>query len=233
LVEFARTYFPLYFQGALIGIGLTILAMLGSVAIGLVGALARIARQPLPRTAASTYVAIFRGVPPLVLLYILYFGLPAWAQEMQIGWLVAAVGPLNNRLLAATVAFAINSGAYSTEILRASINSIESDQFEAARSLGMSYPMSLRRIILPQALRIAFPPLGNEFIVVLKGTSLASVIGVTELMRSAQQAAAATFQNLTAYLFAAVFYVLLVALLQLAIGILERVLSRGRQAHAT
>jgi len=229
LLEFAQTYFPLYLSGAVVGITLTVAGMVGSVAIGVIGALARLSRHSIPRSIATAYVAIFRGVPPLVLLYIFYFGLPAWAQQMQIGWLVAALAPLNNRLLAATLAFAINSGAYSTEIIRASINSIESDQFEAARSLGMSYVLSLRRIILPQALRIAFPPLGNEFIIVLKGTSLASVIGVTELMRTAQQAAAATFENLTAYSFAAVFYVLLVAILQIVIGMLERILARGRR----
>jgi polar amino acid transport system permease protein len=231
LLEFARAYFPFYLSGAGVGIALTLVAMIGSVAIGIVGALARVSRHSVPRAIATVYVAVFRGVPPLVLLYIFYFGLPTWAQEMQIGWLISLLAPLNNRLFAATLAFAINSGAYSTEIVRASINSIESDQFEAARSLGMSYVLSLRRIILPQALRIAFPPLGNEFIIVLKGTSLASVIGVTELMRSAQQAAAATFENLTAYSFAAMFYIVLVAVLQIFVAMLEHVLGYGRRVR--
>jgi His/Glu/Gln/Arg/opine family amino acid ABC transporter permease subunit len=227
VIEFPQAYFALYLQGAAIGIGLTVAAMIGSVVIGLLGALARISDKPLPRAIGTVYVAIFRGVPPLVLLYIIYFGLPAWAQQMKFESLVQLLAPLNNRLFAATLAFAINSGAYSTEILRASINSVGTDQFEAARSLGMSRTTSLRRIILPQALRIAFPPLGNEFIIVLKGTSLASVIGVTELMRNAQQAAAATFENLTAYSFAAVFYIALVVLVQVAVGSLERFLGLG------
>jgi glutamine transport system permease protein len=80
VIEFAQTYFALYLQGAAIGIGLTVAAMIGSVVIGLLGALARISDKPLPRAIGTVYVAIFRGVPPLVLLYIIYFGLPAWAQ---------------------------------------------------------------------------------------------------------------------------------------------------------
>lgn len=228
LLDFARTYFPLYLRGAGVGISLTFAAMAGSFVIGLMVALARTSSIAILRALAAAYVAVFRGVPPLVLLYVLYFGLPAWAQSTGSDWLIALFTPLDNRLLAATLAFAVNSGAYSSEILRASINAVEPDQFEAARSLGMSRVVSLRRIILPQALRIAFPPLGNEFIIVLKGTSLASVIGVTELMRSAQQTAAATFANLTAYSFAALFYVALVLILQGIVAATERSLGRGR-----
>ena len=222
MLQFALTYLPLYVMGALIGIALTVLAMLLSVAIGLVAALGRTSANVAVRWLVSAYVALFRGVPPLVLLYLVYFGLPSWAQELGIQPLAAFLAPLNNRLLAAVIAFGFNSGAYSTEIIRAAIASIPHEQMEAAQSLGMSYWLAMRRIILPQSARVAFPPLGNEFIAVLKGTSLASVIGVTELMRDAQLVAAATFKNLAAYTLAAAFYIVLVVVLQSGVTMIER-----------
>jgi His/Glu/Gln/Arg/opine family amino acid ABC transporter permease subunit len=230
MIEFAVSYFPLYCEGTLIGLGLTALAMVGSVVIGLMVALARISNSRALRAVGATYVALFRGIPPLVLLYVIYFGLPTLAQEAGSPLLKAVFMPLDNRICAAAVAFAINSGAYSAEIIRAAITSVPVEQLEAARSIAMSYSLAMRRIILPQAIRIAFPPLGNEFITVLKGTSLASVIGVTELMRTAQMAASATFMNLTAYMFAAVFYIVLVIILQLTLGRLELWWTPGRRS---
>jgi len=222
MIEFTKDYFPLYSIGALVGIGITIIAMAGSVAIGLVVALGRLSENRTIRALGSAYVAFFRGIPPLVLLYVVYFGLPGWANELGIRVVADFLAPLNNRIVAAVIAFAFNSGAYSTEIIRASIVAIPVEQMEAARSLGMSYGLAMRRIILPQAVRVAFPPLGNEFITVLKGTSLASVIGVTELMRDAQLAASATFRNLMAYALAGVFYVIMVVILQNLVGTIER-----------
>ena len=222
MAQFTFDYLYLYTVGAIVGIVLTLATMAGSIAIGLFGALGRLSGHRTVRALASAYVALFRGVPPLVLLYIIYFGLPTWAHDLGIGFLVDLLSPLNNRLLAAVVAFAANSGAYSTEIIRASIESIPGEQAEAARSLGMSYGLAMRRVILPQAMRVAFAPLGNEFITVLKGTSLASVIGVTELMRDAQLAAAATFKNLMAYSLAAIFYVIMVIILQYIVTSVEK-----------
>ena len=222
MLEFAKAYLPLYFEGAVVGVGLAALTMVLSIGIGLLAALGRTSGVLLIRSVVSAYVALFRGVPPLVLLYLVYFGLPSWAQELGIRPLVAFLAPLNNRILAAVVAFGFNSGAYSTEIIRSAIAAIPPEQMEAAQSLGMSYWLAMRRIIIPQSARVAFPPLGNEFIAVIKGTSLASVIGVTELMRDAQLVAAATFQNLLAYTLAAVFYVVLVIILQSGVSLIER-----------
>ena len=222
MAQFARDYLHLYTIGALVAIILTLATMAGSIGIGFLAALGRLSEHRPIRTVASSYVAIFRGVPPLVLLYVVYFGLPSWAHDVGISFLVNLLSPLNNRILAAVIAFAANSGAYSTEIIRASIESIPTEQTEAARSLGMSYWLTMRRVIVPQSMRVAFAPLGNEFITVLKGTSLASVIGVTELMRDAQLAAAATFRNLTAYSLAAVFYVILVIILQRIVTSIEK-----------
>ncbi len=224
-------YLPLYVKGALVGLGLTVLAMIGALGIGVVVAVGGVSGTRGFRALCAFYTAIFRGVPPLVLLYIVYFGLPAWAMQTGYAPLIALLTPLDNRILCASIAFSLNSGAYTAEIIRASIGSIHAEQFEAARSLGMSYLLSMRRIILPQAMRIAIPPLGNEFIITLKGTSLASVLGVTELMRNAQMVAAATLQNLQAYSVAAVFYVGLVVVLQFVVKWTERLLQRGRFGH--
>lgn len=231
MLEFAISYFPLYFQGALISVGLTILAMCGALVIGLVVALGRVSANTTVRYASSVYVALFRGVPPLVMIYIVYFGLPAWAASSGVEWLRAAMHPLDNRVVSATLAFSVISGAYAAEILRASIQAVPPEQREAARSIGMSHFLTLRRIILPQAFRIAFPPLGSEFIIILKGTSLVSVIGVSELMRTAQLVASSTFQSLTAYSFAAVFYIAMVILIQTVVYLLERWM-RSSRVHA-
>ncbi|WP_181168021.1 amino acid ABC transporter permease [Mesorhizobium sp. B2-4-19] len=231
MVEFAATYSSLYLKGLMIGLGLTVAAMAGAFLIGLFVALARVSQRRWLRMLGGAYVALFRGIPPLVLLYLVYFGLPAWAAQIGNSFLITLLGPLDNRLLAATLAFSINAGAYTTEIIRASIQALPADQMEAARSVGMTYGLAMRRIVLPQSLRIAFPPLCNEFIVILKGTSLASVIGVTELMRSAQMTAAATFLNLQAYMLAAVFYVAAVILLQALSSLIEvKILDGGARS---
>lgn len=227
-MDFVVAYSPLYLKGALVGLSLTAVSMCGALLIGLLVALGRLSRRAPLRLLCLGYVTLFRGIPPLVLLYLVYFGLPAWASQSGSPWLVSLLGPLNNRLFAATLAFAVNAGAYTSEIIRASISSIHSEQLEAARSIGMTYGQAMRRIILPQALRVAFPPLCNEFIIVLKGTSLASVIGVTELMRNAQMVASATFLNLQAYVLAAIFYVVLVILLQIVSSAIERRLGLPR-----
>lgn len=221
MTEFTIAYGPLYFKGLLVGLGLTVVAMVGALIIGLFVALGRLSKFAALRWLCVAYIAIFRGAPPLVLLYIAYFGIPAWAAQTGNGFLMAIFSPLDNRLLAATLAFSVNAGAYTAEIIRASIQSIHAEQFEAARSIGMTYPQTMRRIILPQAMRIAFPPFCNEFVIILKGTSLASVIGVTELMRTAQNVASATFLNLEAYMLAGIIYVVTVSVLQVAASMLE------------
>ncbi len=222
MVDFAKLYGPVYVLGALVGISIAVAGMAVSMVAGFVAAIGRISKNSGPRAAAGAYVAVFRGIPPLLTLYIFYFGLPSWGSQLGIPALAVMLAPLNNRIVTATIALGINSGAYSAEIIRSAIQAIHWEQMEAARSLGMSYWLAMRRIILPQAARVAFPPLGNEFITLLKGTSLASVIGVAELMRKAQEVASATFKNLLAYSLAGIIYVALVIVLQAGVAVLER-----------
>ncbi len=227
MVEFAKDYAAAYAVGALIGIGIAVAGMVVSMAAGFVAAIGRISTNSIPNALASAYVAVFRGIPPLLTLYIFYFGLPSWGRQVGIPAVAVFLAPLNNRVVTAMIALGINSGAYSAEIIRSAIQSIHGEQMEAARSLGMPYWLAMRRIILPQAARVAFPPLGNEFITLLKGTSLASVIGVAELMRKAQEVASATFKNLLAYSMAGIIYIGLVIVLQVGVSILERRMRRS------
>jgi His/Glu/Gln/Arg/opine family amino acid ABC transporter permease subunit len=225
--KFIAEYWWEYLVGLGVALQISVISMAASIVLGTLGALGRDAGSGIVRFIAAAYVAVFRGAPPLLLLYLVYFGLPTIAQSADIPVLNELFSSLNNRIVAAVVAFTLSSGAYSTEIIRAAIAAVGSEQLEAARSIGMSYRLAYRRIILPQAARVAFPPLGNEFITVIKGTSLASVIGVVELMRAAQQAAGATFENLLAYSLAGLYYVALVIVLQLGLSQVERRLKPG------
>jgi polar amino acid transport system permease protein len=149
--------------------------MLLAIVIGTIGGLARVSRTPIFRHAAAVYVTIFRGVPLLMTMLFLYYGLPAAGLVLDAG----TVGVL---------ALAVTSGAYITEIVRSGIQSIDRGQMRGARSLGMSYSLAMRRIILPQAFRRVLPPITNEAITMLKNTSLVSVIAISDLLRAGTEA---------------------------------------------
>ncbi len=177
-----------------------------SVVLGMVGgSLIGVARLSpiLPlRWATRAYIDFFRGTPLLVQIFMIYFGLPALAQSFGI--------PLRfDRLLAAVVALSLNAAAYIGEIVRGGIQSIEPGQAEAANSLGMSGVQTMRYIIFPQALRRMIPPLGNEFITLLKDTSLVAVIGFEELFRRGQLIVANTYRAFEIYAAVALVYLVL------------------------
>lgn len=154
--------------------------------LGLFAALGRLSPQRIPifRWLAGLYIWLFRGTPLLVQIIFIYFALP----EMTGGRLIIPgfLG-LTSEFWSAFIALALNEGAYMAEIVRAGITSVESGQMEAAQSLGMTRGLAMRRIIVPQAIRFIIPPTGNEFISMLKNTSLASVIGASDLLYQAQQ----------------------------------------------
>ena len=168
-----------------------------SFGIGLVLALfVALARMSSVRPVAAVarfYISIIRGTPLLVQLFIVFYALP----ELNI-----VIDPFP----AAVIAFSLNVGGYAAEVIRAAILSVARGQWEAAEALGLSYPQTLRLIVLPQAARIAVPPLSNTLISLVKDTSLASTILVTELLRVAQLAAAPTFDFFSLYGVAAVYY---------------------------
>jgi len=165
--------FPLLLKGAYYTLLITAVSMTFGLIIGLLVALARLTGNKVLSSFARVYVSVIRGTPLLVQIFIIYYGLP------DIG---ITFGPLT----AAFISLSINIGAYLSETFRGAIISIPKGQMEAALSIGMSYNQAMRRIILPQAARVAIPPMGNTFIGILKETSLVSVITVTELLRASQ-----------------------------------------------
>jgi L-cystine transport system substrate-binding protein/L-cystine transport system permease protein len=174
-------------------IPLTVISFVIGLVIALVVALARLSSNVLLHNAARFYISIIRGTPLLVQLFIVFYALP------QLG---VKIDPFP----AAVIAFSLNVGGYAAEIIRSAIQSIPKGQWEAAETIGMNYATALRRIVLPQATRVAVPPLSNTLISLVKDTSLASTILVTELLRQAQIVAAPTFEFFALYGTAAVYY---------------------------
>ncbi|MCX7616584.1 amino acid ABC transporter permease [Tepidiforma sp.] len=172
----AQNFFSeIVLRGVWMTLQLSVIGMALGILLGTLFALARVSRQPVLRGASLGYIWFFRGTPLLVQIVFWYFALPqAWPS-----W-----APWNGQLSpfqTGILALAINEGAYMTEIVRAGIQSVDPGQMEAARALGMTHRLAMRRIILPQALRVIIPPTGNEFIAMLKNSSLVSLISVREL----------------------------------------------------
>jgi len=194
-------------------IPLTIISFVIGLAIALVVALARLSSNVAVAGLARFYISIIRGTPLLVQLFIVFYALP------QIG---VKIDPF----LAAVIAFSLNVGGYAAEIIRSAILSIPKGQWEAAETIGLDYVGALRRIILPQATRVAVPPLSNTLISLVKDTSLASTILVTELFRTAQNVAAPTFEFFALYGTAALYYWIICLVLSFAQNRYERRLER-------
>ena len=190
-------YRQMFLTGALMTLKLTTVAVLGGSVLGLFGALARIIRFEkggvflrgiawLLRTLSLIYVTLFRGTPLFVQIFIWHFVWSVALVNPADGWILSGDAAAEVRrnygpLVAGVLALTVNAGAYITEIFRAGIQSIDRGQMEAARSLGLTYAQAMRYVILPQALRRMLPPLANEFITLMKDSSLLSAIAVAEL----------------------------------------------------
>jgi len=211
-VEFLLQILPLLLKGALLTVELTLLAIFFGTIIGLFVALAKISRFKMLAIIGGIYTWVIRGIPLLVQLYILYYGLP------QVGIEFSAH-------TAAVVGLSVCGGAYIAEIIRAGIQSIDKGQMEAALSLGMSYAQAFRRVILPQAYRRLLPPMGNEFITLMKDSSLVSVITMTELLRQGKLLSNSTFRSMEIFLTVAAIYLLLTTIFIYVIGRLEKRLA--------
>jgi glutamine transport system permease protein len=173
---------PALLIGTLMTLFLTAIAVFNGIIIGTFTGVARVIHNKVINLSAGFYVDFIRGTPLLVQIFMIHYGLPP-----LLGGIFNNGQPISlNPFLSALLALSINSGAYVAEIIRAGIQSIDKGQMEAARSLGMTYRQSMRHVILPQALKRVIPPLGNEFIAMLKDSSLVSVIGMEELVRKAQ-----------------------------------------------
>ena len=204
---------PLAKAAVTMTIPLTVISFALGLVIALAVALARLSSNVVLANVARFYISIIRGTPLLVQLFIVFFALPEFGVRID-------------PFPAAVIAFSLNVGGYGAEVIRAAIQSIPKGQWEAAETIGLDYAGTLRRIILPQAARVAVPPLSNTLISLVKDTSLASTILVTELLRTAQVAAAPTFEFFALYGTAAVYYWVICLALSFGQSRLERRLER-------
>ena len=192
---------------------LTVLSFVLGIGVGFLAALARLF-APWPVTAfVRFYVWIIRGTPLLVQLFLIFYGLPS-------------IGIVLDAFPAALIGFTLNVGAYTSEIIRAVLSAVPKGQWEAAYSTGMTWAQAMRRIILPQAGRIAVPPLSNTFISLVKDTSLAAAITVPELFRAGQRIVATSYEPLILYIQVALIYLVVSSVLSTLQASLEKRLSR-------
>jgi polar amino acid transport system permease protein len=202
--------FPLLLMGAGVTVQITALSVGFGLLIGMFVGIARLAKLTPVRLAATVYVDFIRGTPLLVQIFIIYFALPI------------ILGTRIDPFVAAITACSINSGAYVAEIFRGGIQSIDKGQMEAGRSLGMSWAQTMRYVILPQAFKRIIPPLGNEFIAMLKDSSLVSVIGFEELTRRGQLIIARTYGSFEIWLTVAFIYLIMTLTISRLVDYLER-----------
>lgn len=203
------SFMPLLKEAIFSTIPLSLISFTLGIILATLTALARISASRFLQWIARIYVSIIRGTPLLVQLFIIFYGFPT---------LNINIDPYT----AAVIGFSLNVGAYASEIIRASISSIPKGQWEAAYTIGMTYTQALKRIILPQAARVSIPPLSNTFISLVKDTSLASLILVTEMFRKAQEIAASTYEFLIVYCEAGLIYWAICFLLSIVQQMLEK-----------
>lgn len=202
--------FPLLLMGAGITVQITALSVGFGLLIGMFVGVARLSSVWPVKALAAVYVDFIRGTPLLVQIFLIYFALPL------------VVGQRIDPFIAAITACSINSGAYVAEIFRAGIQSIDKGQMEAGRSLGMTWAQTMRYIIMPQAFKRIIPPLGNEFIAMLKDSSLVSVIGFEELTRRGQLIIARTYGSFEIWLTVAFIYLVMTFTISRLVDYLER-----------
>lgn len=205
----ASAFMPILLEGLRLTIVVTLGSLLLSTLLGLVWALMRVSGYRVLVWIAKSVVNVIRGIPILVLLFYIYFVMP------ELGVTLTAVQ-------AAIIGLGIAYSAYQAENFRAGIEAIDHGQIEAAQSLGMGWGMMMRRVVLPQAVRIVLPPYGNTMVMMLKDSSQASTITVAELALKGQMLAASTFKNSTVFTLVALLYLVMSVPLILLVGWLER-----------
>lgn len=209
-------YFPFLVQGSILTLKISVISLIFGFLFGLIGALLKLSSNRILFWIGTFYVWIIRSTPLLVQLFLIYFGLP------QLG---IDLGPFMSGVLA----LAVNTGAYNAETIRGGIISVPSGQMEAARSLGMGPALAMRRIILPQAIRMAIPALGNNFVILIKDTSLVSTITLVELTLTAQRLIGSTYKPFEMYLMAAFLYAVLTTATSFLLGKLENRIAVERR----
>ncbi len=209
---------PMLMRGVYFTIILTIGGLFFGFVLGVGAGLMKLSRLLIPRKIAEAYIELIRGTPMLVQAMFLYYGVPM-AAGLRIPPLVAGI-----------IVIAVNSGAYIAEIVRGAIQSINKGQTEAGRSIGLTRAQTMRYIIWPQAFQRMLPPLGNQFIISLKDTSLLMVIGVGELLRTGQEIVAVNFRAFEVYIAVALVYLVMTMSISKVLKIMEnRLLNKARR----
>ncbi|HAT05005.1 MAG TPA: cysteine ABC transporter permease [Aeromonas salmonicida] len=206
------SFWPLLSAGLIFTVPLTLITFVLGILLGFLVALARLYGSTPLVVLVRFYVWLIRGTPLLVQLFLIFYGLPS-------------AGIVLDAFTAAVIGFTLNIGAYSSEIIRATLAAIPKGQWEAAYSIGMNWPQVMWRVSLPQAARIAVPPLSNTFISLVKDTSLAAAITVPELFQAAQRLASVTYEPLILYIETAIIYLLFSSVLSTLQDRLERRLT--------
>ena len=207
--SFLGKYLPYYLSGAGYTVFLAFIGVLFGAVFGGILALMKLAKNKFLKIIATVYVEYVRGTPLLVQIFIVYFGTGVLGFDMS-------------KLAAGCIALALNSAAYVAEIIRAGINAVNKGQVEAARSLGMSQAQAMRFIILPQAVKNILPALGNEFVTVIKESSVVSVIGVSELIFQTGVVQGASFKPFIPYVIVSLIYFVLTFTISRLLGVAER-----------
>lgn len=209
---------PALLRGAKLTLEFTAAAVAMGLVIGMMMALARLSKNWLLRAGATAYIDFLRGTPLLVQIFLVYYAAPQ---------IFGFQTPENYKFVAGVLAMGFNSGAYIAEIFRAGIQSIDRGQTEAARSLGMSHWQSMRHIVLPQAVKRVIPPLGNEFIAMLKDSSLLYVIAVQELFTTGKVIVGRTYQPFAIYIMVALIYLAMTLIISRLVSYAERRLGKS------
>lgn len=210
------TLMPRLWEGAAITIKITAIAVCIGMVIGMVMALSKLSKNIVLKVISNVYIETLRGTPLYVQILLFHFGVPGLVNSME-----GVSGFYFDVMTTAIVVCSLNSGAYIAEIFRSGIQSIDRGQMEAARSLGMNHTKAMRYVILPQAIKRVIPPLCNEFIVLLKDTSLLAVIGVTEIMKAGQIYTATNFAPFPSYIGVACVYFILTFTISRVVNYIE------------
>ncbi len=205
------TWLPQLLLGARMTIILTIISVAFGLVISIFLALGKMSKNPIISKPCSAYIFFFRGTPLLMQIYFIYFGLPQFNPALTI----------KSAFAAALIAYVLNSAAYLAENIRAGIQSIDSGQYEAAKVLGMTYSQTMRLIVLPQTVRRLIPPVGNEFIMVLKDVSLVAIIGLSDLTKITRAISSSSATALV-YIPAMIIYLIITAFFTFIFNRLEK-----------
>jgi polar amino acid transport system permease protein len=210
-------WIPALLSGARITISLTILAVSAGVLLSLFIALGKMSKNAVINRLCSAYVFFFRGTPLLMQLYFVYYALPSISRV----FLIQTGNATADRFIYAFIAFSLNSAAYCAEIIRAAILSIDKGQVEASRTLGLSYAQTMRLVIVPQSIRRLIPPVGNEFIMMLKDASLVSIIALVDITKATRNIEGSTRSALV-YIPAMILYLIITAVFTYVFHKLEK-----------